>query len=648
MSIRRKLWICILLLSIPFLAELPYRLTAETTNFHTDLELAQFEMMSDSLPTGFSVLFAGSGECVQCHGYDTAQVASVNLFGEDVNLVDDWRASMMANSAKDPFWRAKVSHEVLLYPQHQQTIETKCTSCHAPLGHFSALHQGQQYYSMAEMLADSLALDGVSCLACHQQGMEDLGNLHSGNLNFVDTARVAFGPYISPLESPMVMASDYKPVYSEHISDAGICAGCHTLITETLDYNGNYTGNTFVEQATYHEWLNSDYEGNDVTCQTCHMEAMTRGQVLIAAGYETEPRTPFYLHELAGANVFMLKIFRDNIIELGLSATEQQFDDAIAATEDMLFTKSITLDLMSFERTPDTAFFEMNIANLAGHKFPSGYPSRRAFVEFLVQNDMGDTLFISGKTDEDFEVIGHNADYEPHYDIIRSEDEVQIYEQVIADVNGDVTTVLVRGASSPKDNRLPPEGFLSTHPTYDTVRVYGLAEMDSNFNLNEGVEGTGADKLYFHIPLNGETGELEATAKVYYQTAPPKWMEEMFSEQTQEIDDFRALFDAAEKQPILIKQKSIDVGAYVNNANLYEESRIFAEVIANIPSSGIVSVRSDEIHSYSIYSIDGSLIQRKINNIGDYDINLNVGTGLYIIHFENQNGNTIIDKIIIP
>lgn len=648
MSDKRKLLIFLVFLSIPFLAELPINLSAKTTHFHSELELAQFRVMSDSLlPGGYNSLFAASGECVQCHGTDTAGIASVNLLGEDINVVDDWRSSMMANSAKDPFWRAKVSHEVLLYPQHQQTIEHKCTSCHAPLGHFAAMHDGQEYYSMAEMLADTIALDGVSCLACHQQGIEDLGNLHSGHLNF-DTSKVAYGPYISPLESPMLAATDYKPVYSEHISDAGLCAGCHTLVTETLDYNGDFTGTSFVEQATYHEWLNSNYQTNDVTCQSCHLEAMAKGQVLIAAGYETEERSPFYLHELPGANIFMLQIFRDNIDELGLTATEAQFNQAISATEDMLYNKSISMGLVSLERTADTAYFELNITNLAGHKFPSGYPSRRVFVEFLVTNENGDTVFISGKTDENFEVIGHDINYEPHYDVIRDEEEVQIYELVMGDVNDEVTTVLVRGNSALKDNRIPPEGFISEHPVYDTVRIAGLADLDPNFNKESGMQGSGGDKVYFNVPLNQEFSELEATAKVFYQTAPPKWMKEMFDEQSEEIDKFRDLFDAADRQPILVKQKSVDVGPFINTRIVDEEANVFVEIISNLPGDGIINVRSEEVHAYYIYDIDGALLQNKSNNSGDYNIRINASSGLYIIRFVDKNGNSIIEKIILP
>ncbi len=44
--------------------------------------------------------------------------------GHDVNVVNDWRSSMMANSARDPFFRAKLDHEVLVNPGHADAIAT--------------------------------------------------------------------------------------------------------------------------------------------------------------------------------------------------------------------------------------------------------------------------------------------------------------------------------------------------------------------------------------------------------------------------------------------------------------------------------------------------------------------------------------------
>ena len=76
----------------------------------------------------------------------------INNQGESISIVDDWRSSMKANSARDPFWRAKVSHEGLVNPAHAQVLEDVCTKCHVPIGHFNAHHNGQPLYSIAEMI----------------------------------------------------------------------------------------------------------------------------------------------------------------------------------------------------------------------------------------------------------------------------------------------------------------------------------------------------------------------------------------------------------------------------------------------------------------------------------------------------------------
>lgn len=527
-------------------------------NFHSEEELNYLRHWAKSLPESANEYFIGSGACEECHGSDPDGIASVIGEGVDINVVDDWRATMMANSAKDPFWRAKVSHEVIVNPQHQEEIETTCTSCHAPMGHFEAMYLGEDHYGIDEMLLDSVAMDGVSCVACHQMSAEGLGDFFSGQL-FYDTNRVAYGPYISPLATPMIENAGYTPVYSEHINDAGLCAGCHTLLTETIDLEGNFTGNHFVEQATYHEWLNSVYN-EEVSCQSCHVPRVD-GPVQIAAGYDTEPRSPFGLHYFVGGNTYMVELMRDHKEDLGIDATVAQFDSVFARTNRLLQQETLELELSLENRDSDTAFFRLDIQNLAGHKFPSGYPARLALVEFILTDDAGDTLFTSGLVDADQRIIGRDADYEAHYDVIRSEDEVQIYELVMADVEGNVTTVLERAETAAKDNRIPPVGFTNFHSTYDTTRIVGLAEFDENFNTSGKAQGTGKDELHYHVPLHNYSGEFTAHASVLYQPLPPRWMDEMFAESSEEIDYFKGLYNSQSPVPVLIAVDSLTDGA---------------------------------------------------------------------------------------
>ena len=47
-------------------------------------------------------LFVTAERCVACHNVLVAPT------GEDISIGSDWRSSMMANSARDPYWQAGV------------------------------------------------------------------------------------------------------------------------------------------------------------------------------------------------------------------------------------------------------------------------------------------------------------------------------------------------------------------------------------------------------------------------------------------------------------------------------------------------------------------------------------------------------------
>ena len=585
--------------------------------FHSDEELQAFERGA-GLSSGSNHYFKGSGTCSGCHGHDPSGFAmTTQEGGEDVNVVDDWRSTMMANSAKDPFWRAKVSHEVLVNPAHQAELEDKCTSCHAPMGRHDKFLTGMGHYSIGELDIDPLAKEGVSCVPCHIQSADSLGLLFSGNLKFDTLNRPLYGPYGGPDDtiplfgSPMSAFVGYEPQYAAHIHDAGLCAGCHTLQTATADLAGNLTGDIFTEQATYHEWLNSKFNNEEhpetgVTCQGCHVPSFDDDGVVISANYLfLQPRSPFGLHQFAGANTFMLKMLKDNIGELQLFATETQFDSTISRTERMLHN-GLVLEADMASRTADTAFVEVKLLNAAGHKFPSGYPSRRAWVELTMTDAEGDTIFRSGGWDETYEVIGHDADWEPHYDVITASDQAQIYEMVMGDVNGDKTTTLERAASPLKDNRLVPELFTTTHYTYDTVSIANVPASDIDFNHDDaGVEGSGSDVVHYHVPMNGYAGLVNVQARVWYQSAPPKWMEEMFSYNSDEIDAFRDLYDAADNTPFLVKETAFaDISMAVDDVE-----ELGVRVVYDVTSSLLSVIGLDErVIGVDVFDAAGKLV----------------------------------------
>lgn len=591
----------------------------------------------DSLPVQKNILFAGSGRCLPCHGPDPLGVANVDLQGNDINVVDSWRASMMANSAKDPFWRAKVSHEVHAHPEHQGLIEDKCTSCHTPLGHFAAHYQKLGPYAFESILEDSLALDGVSCVSCHQQSPQGIGVQHSGNITF-ESDSIAYGPYISPLASPMVQFSGYTPVHAEHTADAGLCGGCHTLITQTVDPEGNITGDTFVEQATYHEWLNSDYEGS-VTCQGCHMPAITKGQVFIATGYDTEPRSPFFLHEFSGANSFMLELMKNNIDTLGLWASASAFEEAMELTLDQLQQESVQLSLDLVDRDDQHCEVTVELTNLAGHKLPSGYPSRRMFVQLEVVNEEGEAIFHSGEWDDEFRLNGEDLPFEPHHDVITDDLNVQIYEMVMGDVNGDFTTILDEGYEQLKDNRLLPTGFSDGHPAYDTTMVVGLALADANFGFNDV---SNKDWVTYDVPLDGYLGNLNVYARAYYQSLPQRWMDEIFEVSTPRIDFFEELYYEADRTPVLMKADDLFVGSFVGLEEVQEQVPSVWPKLGN----GEIRITMPSAGSFILLDSAGRLLMQKDLPSGSFESMLETEPGVHFVVLE-KDGQRHVERIII-
>lgn len=630
--------ICMILV---FLLRSPIRgLTSQA--FHSPEEIAFFNAHFTP-PLDSGEFFSLPQNCRGCHGYDSLGLANVDINGMDVNLYDDWETSMMGLSAVDPLWRAKVSHEILVDSSHANELQTLCTGCHAPLGHFTAIYKGAQHYTMDDLLNDSLGQSGVSCHSCHSiKDSSTLGVLFTGQAPY-DTTRKAYGPFVGPMPGPMQLYVGLTPVYGPHMSESKTCSPCHTLISNAVDLNGAPTGTTFIEQATYHEYLNSSHPAVlQNTCQTCHMPKIEDG-VKIANGYTALPaRSPFNLHSFAGANSFMVGLIKNNKSSLGVTASDQNFDSTLKAI-DVLLRQNTLLQTTTYDSTAaDTAYFSVALQNKAGHKFPSGYPSRRAVLQFIAIKANGDTLFSSGTFDNTFEVNGINPVAEPHYDIINQNGQTQVYEMVMGDVNGDRTTVLERGYALLKDNRIPPAGFTTFHAAYDTCRIIGDANNDDDFNKVSGLEGSGRDIVHFHIPLNGYNGAVNVYAHVYYQTLPPSFLTEMQQYSSAAIDTFLNLYATADKTPVLVSGDTlqnvlIPVGIYTPSKN--QTIRIFP----NPTSDGMITLTpAMPAARISIYNAAGQHYRCETRTFSDRMLlRLPEESGVYYILFQNGTEKSI-------
>lgn len=582
----------------------------------------------NSLPMGRTDLFAGSGSCGICHTSDMSSVLYHN--GSDVSPITHWRSTMMSNASKDPFWRAIVAEEVHKFPQLQQFIESTCTKCHSPMGYTEAIYNGQQNYSIAEMKADPIANDGVSCTTCHQIKPDNFGMVASYSGNYIiENDSINYGPYPNPHTQAMFSVIGFLPVYSPHVDKSELCATCHTLFTPFIDNHGNIAGK-FPEQTPYLEWKNSIYPAQDIQCQDCHMPAILDGiDIATIPSNHQVLRSPFWQHKFVGGNVYMLGLMRENISELGLTAASQHLDTTISFAEQNLKYAAIELSLNS-DVLNDSLIIEVGLENKTGHKIPSGIPFRRMWIHIKVEDGNSNIVFESGKWDElTGEILGINPGFEPHYNIITQEDQIQIYEGVFTDVDQNVTYTLLRAAEYAKDNRIPPIGFVSNHQSYDTTAIFGEALLDPDFNKEGFNEGTGSDFVTYIIPSLPQQ-VYNISAEICFQSIKPVLIEQLRNINEPDINQFIAMYDSLPNIPFIMKTESTSIVTSIEN----EHSDVITEFILdqNYPNpfnpATTISWYSAEncMQVLKIYDVLGNEIETLVEeerSAGSYNIEFN-------------------------
>jgi hypothetical protein len=466
-------------------------------------------------------LFSTARSCAPCHD------GLVTPDGEDVSIGIDWGASMMAHSAKDPYWMAAVRREVLDHPSvDPKEIEDECSICHMPVTTFLARQQGRKGELFAHALGrgDPLAADGVSCTGCHQIQAENLGQPESFTGGFsIDTRRPfeqrqIFGPFDVGRGAVSIMrsASGFEPHAAEHISSSELCATCHTLYTHARGPDGQVVGR-FPEQVPYLEWRHSAYPGTH-SCQSCHMPVVA-GK-MASASVAGEVREGFSRHTFVGGNFFMLRMLNRHREALGVTASTQALSRSVQQTEAFLKKETARLAVACGPLSPTRLEVTVAVENLTGHKFPTAYPSRRAWLQLRVRDARGKVLFESGALAPDGSIVGNVNDqdparFEPHYQEIRSPEQVQIYETIMANVQDEVTTGLLAATHLLKDNRVLPRGFDKATAIED-IAVRGAAADDPDFQ-------GGGDRVRYSVQLEGNEGPLHVEAALWYQPIAFRW-----------------------------------------------------------------------------------------------------------------------------
>jgi hypothetical protein len=282
-----------------------------------------------------------------------------------------------------------------------------------------------------------------------------------------------------------------------------------------------------VEQATYLEWLNSEYE-NEIdarnprarSCQDCHMsrgvvderlgidvpQVRTRIAAIQDATYpDAENLAPhdrlhvpirgegYRRHNFSGLNAFLLTMFDQFDDVLGVRKTDfmtgstRGIEHAVGDMARMARDDVAALDVAADWRAPNRLTARVVVRNKVGHRFPSGVGFRRAFLELTVEHAAanqvgpGRIVWASGRTNELGVLIGADGRplptetfardpisgrqrYQEHHEVITSPDQVQVYETLLRDARGRFTTSFVHGCETVKDNRLLPRGWRREGP----------------------------------------------------------------------------------------------------------------------------------------------------------------------------------------
>lgn len=437
----------------------------------------------------------------------------------------------------------------------------------------------------------NLARDGISCLVCHRIDTTALGKDSSFTGNWVaGPSDKIFGPFDNVAVDPMKNAIGNTPTPGNQIKNSDLCSTCHNILLPVLDNDGKPhpvkvpgggTVTSTYEQTTHLEWTNSVFARGATfrSCQDCHMPGHYKSLSLAGtqiANIESDafaptthrlpddaitltPRENYLRHSLHGLNVFLNEMFQQFPMLLGLrqidymgaSTTQPALITGAESMLRMARHESADIAIRGIHRAGDELVVNVLVTNKTGHYLPSGVGFRRLFIEFDAEDANGGLIWASGRTDSlgflldgvsDRRLPTENGvaqrDYQPHYQDITKGNQVQIYQELIKDSAGYLTTSFLRRVHPVKDNRLRPRGFdpkvfLNSSSPY--IRLLGEVEGEAAHDpYYTDPTRTGADEVRYDIHLSPAdiARIVRVRATLYSQSIPPYYLQQRFTDAT--------------------------------------------------------------------------------------------------------------------
>jgi len=506
--------------------------------------------------------FALPRPCGSCHG-------NYREPGERMHEpYDTWAGSMMAQSARDPlFWAALDIANQDDAALGDAGVGDFCLRCHVPRAWYEGRSKcttawGEEFDGSCLDGSPDVAsndFEGVFCSACHR--MYDASNPPPNDVAdpaapYVGNAQTYFtvdetwllGPFPDATPPPNVHDFRHSPFHRT----SSFCGQCHDVTHPTRNRRDSVTGadlgfpmpieRTFTEhrQSRFADVASSEH----AECQDCHMpppdldgdgrtdDAKACGNgvfPLPVRGEATVLEGPLHVHSFAGGNAWMLGVLRD-LYGPALNRVAQ-FDNGIAASLRLLQEQTLEVDLTApaSVQAGGTLDVSIRVTNLAGHKFPTGYPEgRRAFVNVVAGEDLDNDGSLAPS-----EITFESCAYDSATGDLTVDPQAKIYEAQFGvwDFNGDGQCDTVDDSVSRpmfhfalndcvvQDNRIPPLGFA---PDVETAPIgYG-------YPPNPALPGTLAnwDDSLYSIPVPALTSNpFLVVARVRYQSTSKEYVE---------------------------------------------------------------------------------------------------------------------------
>jgi len=168
---------------------------------------------------------------------------------------------------------------------------------------------------------------------------------------------------------------------------------------------------------------------------------------------------------------------------------------------------------------------------------------------------------------------------------------------------------------------------------------------DIDFNRDDlGVEGSGTDIVHYHVPVGGYTGVLNVSTRFWYQSAPPRYMDEMFAYSSAAIDTFKTYFLEADNSPVLVKEELFsDLSTGVDDID-----ELGVRIYPNPVRDGRLTIigLSDRVQGIEVFDAKGALVARtSVSGQRQWSVELPAQGGTYLVAIRTRE-RVFVERVV--